>query len=397
VKVAPPPSRETLAHDLVADASTGRKTLLLAPLGSGKTHTLLRVADLLHEASNPTAFVDLFTAASTPEKLLAALVEAVHPFMPERAETIEALALESARDRHRSSSALLRLLDLLATRTPSRPFVWLIDEITEIRSLAYFPELGQIEVPFARAVLSSRGAVATSSYLGLAADLFSAFEPMDLPRLTSADLVHVPSLRSDSSAISAAIALTAGSAVNLLPLVADMRETRDLTRSLIRLLTPGGELEQGCRRRYEVLLLRSRGYAVSKRAAEVVAAHPGGRLTDLFPLIGRTAGASRQYLRWLVEVGLLTQIKKRYDFADPVLGLWAGLYLGRGGRPTQGEITNAVTRRVRGAQEGSAVVAGDSGDASGSSEASPKPSAETESGERNQAPKRRPDRFEEID
>ncbi len=93
--------------------------------------------------------------------------------------------------------------------------------------------------------------------------------------------------------------------------------------------------------------MRSRGYAVSKRAAEVVARSRNQRLTDLFPLIGRTAGASRQYLRWLVEVGLLTQIKKRYDFADPILGLWASLYLGRGDHPTDAEIEAAVDAHAR--------------------------------------------------
>jgi hypothetical protein len=125
-----------------------------------------------------------------------------------------------------------------------------------------------------------------------------------------------------------------------------MRDSRDLTRSLARLLRPGGSLELVCRRHYEVLLLRSRGYAVSKRAAEVVAGSRERRLTDLFPRIGRTAGASRQYLRWLVEVGLLTQTRKLYDFADPILGLWAELYLGRGSHPTDDEIRSAIERRL---------------------------------------------------
>ncbi len=395
-------SRDGFAHALAGDASSGKKSLLLAPLGAGKTHTLLKVAAALDESSIPFAFVDLFAAASTPERLLANLVGAVHAFMLEDADEVEALARESAMDRHHSSSALLRLLELLATKTPSRPFVWLIDEITEIRSLAYFPELGHIETPFSRALQASRGAVVTSSYLGLAGDLFADLDPMDLPGLTSTDLADVPSLRSDSRAIAAAIALTHGSAATLLPVVADMRDSRDLTRSLIHLLSPGGALELACRRHYEVLLLRSRGYAVSKRAAEVVAGHPGQRLTDLFPLIGRTPGASRQYLRWLVEVGLLTQIKKRYHFADPILGLWAGLYLGRGGHPTEGEIRNAVVKCVLQGEdapppasgaappgspiEGAAIRKGGDGTA-----AIPHRAADET------LPRKRIDRFEEID
>lgn len=339
-------SRAPWAKALAAEASSGKKTLLLATLGAGKTHTLLGIRDSLRERSVPCVFLDLFTAASTPERLLLHLAEAVIPFMERDAPRVHALAAESAADRHQSSSALLRFLDLLATQIPSRPFVWLVDEVTEIRSLAYFPGLGRIEAPFSRAILASRGAILTSSYLGLAVDLFPDLESVALQGLTAADLPGVTSWPGDASAAATAIAITNGSAATLLPIAADLRDTRDVTRSLVRLLMPGGALELTCRRHYEVLLMRSRGYAVSKRAAEVVAGSRDQRLTDLFPLIGRTAGASRQYLRWLVEVGLLTQVRKRYDFADPVLGLWAELYLGRGGHPTEEEIGKAVAGRV---------------------------------------------------
>ena len=366
---------------LAAEASAGRTALLLAPLGAGKTHTLVRVADTLREGSVPFVFIDLFTAASTPECLLGTLSEAVRPFMEADAETILSLSTEGALDRHRSSTALLRLLELLAKGTPSQPFIWLIDEVTEIRSLAYFKDLAHIELAFATALGTSRGSVLTSSYLGLAADLFPDFERVTLPGLHRTDLAGVPSLRSDSDAVGSAIAITLGFAATLLPLVDDMRETRDLTRSLVDLLRPGGRLELVCRRHYEVLLMRSRGYAVAKRAAEVVARLPRRRLTDLFPLIGRTAGASRQYLRWLVEVGLLTQNKKRYDFADPMLGLWARLYLGRGDHPTEEEIANAVGERA--------------GQPEGRPELSER--AISEPLDVSSVPKKRVDRFEEID
>jgi len=339
-------SRASFAGALAGEAASGKKLQLLSPLGSGKTHTLLAARDSLRANGVPFVFVDLFTAASTPERLLAVLAEAAAPFMGADAEAIRALTREGAEDRHRSSSALLRLLELLSTRAPSRPFVWLVDEVTEIRSLAYFPGLNRIETPFARVVLASRGAILTSSYLGLASDLFPDIEPLPLPGLNPQDLREVPSLRSDGGAIAAAITVTEGSAATLLPLVADMRDSRDLARSLARLLLPGGDLELVCRRHYEVLLMRSRGYAVCKRAAEVVAASPDLRLTDLFPDIGRTAGASRQYLRWLVEVGLLTQTRKRYNFADPILGLWASLYLGRADHPGEEEIRAAVLARL---------------------------------------------------
>lgn len=365
-------ARSIFARTLSDEVSSGRVTLLLAPLGAGKTHALAAVRGFLHASDVPLVFLDLFTAASTPERLLVALAEATSPFMGGDAAAVDALAAEGSSNRQASPQALLKLLDLLATRKASTPFVWLVDEVTEIRSLAYFPELGKIEEPFAKALAASRGAVLTSSYLGLASDLFPAFETTVLPGLSASDLVDVPSLRSDSGAVAVALAITGGGAATALPLVADLRDTRDVKRSLLRLLRPGGAVELICRRHYEVLLLRSRGYAVSKRAAEVTASHPGQRLTDLFPEIGRTAGASRQYLRWLVEVGLLTQTKKRYNFADPALGVWAELYLGRGDHPSDQVIEAAIDERLG---------------ASGSAEAPPLV-VET---------MKRADRFEEID
>lgn len=370
-------SRAALASALAEEASSGARSLLLAPLGAGKTHTLGAVREWLRDQQVPYVFTDLFASASTPEHLLETLAQALIPFMANDAASIRGLVEESARDRHRASQALLRLFDLIAQRRHDRPFVWLVDEVTEIRSLAYFQELGAIEEPFARALRAARGAILSSSYLGLAADLFPGFDQRALPGLSERDLESVPSLRSDGDAIATAIALTSGSAATLLPLANDMRESRDVSRSLTRLLRPGGALELVCRRHYEVLLLRSRGYAVAKRAAEVVAAARNQRLTDLFPRIGRTPGASRQYLRWLVEVGLLTQVKKRYDFADPMLGLWAGLYLGRADHPGDEEIRAAVAARL--APETTDGARG------------------VEAPEPVEAPKRRIDRFEEID
>ena len=370
-------SRASFAGALAGEAASGKKVQLLSPLGSGKTHMLLGARDSLRANGVPFVFIDLFTAASTPERLLAAVADAVAPFTAADAESIRALAAEGAHDRHQSSSALLGLLELLSTREASRPFVWLVDEATEIRSLAYFPGLSRIETPFSRALLASRGAILTSSYLGLASDLFPDFERVPLPGMTVRDLLDVPSLRSDGSAIAAAVAITDGSAATLLPLVSDMRDSRDVARSLSRLLLPGGDLELVCRRHYEVLLMRSRGYAVCKRAAEVVAGSPGRRLTDLFPDIGRTAGASRQYLRWLVEVGLLTQTRKRYDFADPILGLWASLYLGRADHPREEEIRSAVLARL--------------------TPEAPAPEPVVETAAPVEQAKKRIDRFEEID
>jgi hypothetical protein len=380
-------SRDAFVSDLGRRVSNGASLLLTAPLGAGKTHVLAEVRRRL-ERDRPVAFVDLFTAASTPEHLLSTLAGVVAPFMAPQRDAIAALVAETVDDRHRASGALLRFFELLRHEGASTPFVWLIDEATEIRSLAYFPELAEIEKPFLRGLLSSHAVLATSSYPALAEELFPDIEAATLPGLAAADIETSATFQSERRAIADAIALTSGIAATLLPMLARIHETRDAAGSLAVLLRPGAPLELVCRRHYEVMLLRSRGYAVSKRAAETVAGGAAQRLTDLFPLIGRTAGASRQYLRWLVEVGLLTQIRKRYDFADPVLGLWASLYLGRADHPSDADIAKAVADRLEKATAihgpDTAVTAPDDDEAADSEPSAP-------------APKRRVDRFEEID
>jgi hypothetical protein len=374
------PSRASFVRGLAAEASSGKKALVLAPLGAGKTHALVAAREALRSGGVPFVFIDLFTAASTPERAIETLCRSVSPFLGPEAAKAEALLDAAARDRHQSPEALLRLLELLSSRGPATPFVWLVDEITEIRSLAYFPGLDRVETALGKAIANSRGAIVTSSYLGLARDLFPDLTPLALPPLQHEDIARVPLGRGRADLVDEAIAITSGGAATLFPLLSELGESKDVVRSLVTLLQPGAPLELVCRRHYEVLLMRSRGYAVSKRAAEVVAGGHGLRLTDLYPRIGRTAGASRQYLRWLVEVGLLTQTRKRYNFADPVLGLWASLYLGRGSHPAPDEIEDAVRRLI---------LAG--------SAANPAEEHEPEPAGPPGITSRRPDRFEEFD
>lgn len=393
-----PASRAAFEAALATEAADGLKALLVAPLGAGKSRSLGAIRARLGVAGVPLLAIDLFTAASTPERLLVILADSLRPFLEaDEALAIQALATEGAIDRQRSAGALLRLFDLLSFRGRPLPFVWLVDEVTEIRSLAYFPGLLEIERPFARALANARGAILTSSYPGLAASLFPDFESRPLTGLTYGDVTGGGLTGRSISAddVPSALGWTDGHAASLVLLLDRTASTHDAARSLAGLLKPGGALEELARRQYDVLLMRSRGYAVCKRAAEAVATAPGRRLTDLYPEIGRTPGASRQYLRWLVEVGLLRQTGKRYDFADPIVGLWASLYLGRADRPTDSEVEGRVSAWIadRVDREGGTPK---TGQRTPTTVPQPLPHVEPEP-QPTPVPKRRPDRFEEFD
>ena len=119
----------------------------------------------------------------------------------------------------------------------------------------------------------------------------------------------------------------------------------DLITAWAREMAPGGRLEAACRHTYESLLLRSRGYGMSKAVLSAVAEEEGLNLTALVPRLGRTPGAVRDYLGWLLGVDALRQVKKRYYFVDGMVRLWVRLHA-RGAPPSVARIEQTARETV---------------------------------------------------
>jgi hypothetical protein len=106
-------------------------------------------------------------------------------------------------------------------------------------------------------------------------------------------------------------------------------------------MAKGGRLELMCHHTYEALLLRSRGYGMAKAVLEAVASDEGLNLKALVARLGRTPGATRDYLQWLVGVDALLMEKKRYFFVDGLVRLWVRLHAT--GRPaTPADLSQAA-------------------------------------------------------
>src|SRR6187399_802786 len=101
-------------------------------------------------------------------------------------------------------------------------------------------------------------------------------------------------------------------------------------------MAEGGRLETACRHTYESLLLRSRGYGMSKAV-----------LTALVARLGRTPGAIRDYLGWLLGVDALRMTKKRYAYVDGMVRQWVRLH-GRGTPASPAELRAAAQEAVGG-------------------------------------------------
>ena len=105
-------------------------------------------------------------------------------------------------------------------------------------------------------------------------------------------------------------------------------------------MAEGGRIETACRHTYESLLLRSRGYGMSKAVLAAVAHEEGLNLTALVARLGRTPGAVRDYLGWLLGVDALRMTKKRYAYVDGMVRWWVRLH-GRGIPATETELRGA--------------------------------------------------------
>lgn len=222
-----------------------------------------------------------------------------------------------------------------------RPMVLLLDEVTEIRALAYFPGLREIDEPFGAALRARRApTVLATSFPGSARRYWPDVPVLAIPPLAADEIrpeLRTSGLRTDPDLL---LRVTFGWPRYVRIVVDALLGGRDVVGAWNEAMAPGSALEQACRHTYETLLLRSRGYGMSKAVLAAVAAEEGLNLTALVGRLGRTPGAVRDYLGWLLAVDALKMVRKRYSYVDGLLRTWVRLYC-RGVVPGADEIAAA--------------------------------------------------------
>ena len=126
-------------------------------------------------------------------------------------------------------------------------------------------------------------------------------------------------------------------------------------------MAPGGRLEPACRHTYETLLLRSRGYGMSKAVLAAVAAEEGLNLTALVGAAGPHAGRRARLPRLAARRRRAAHGEEALLLRRRVLRAWVRLH-GRGRPPLEAELRAAA-----------AIFAGEAGPlpSPGADEASP--------------------------
>lgn len=380
--------RGRLVDELAARTRDGAPALLCGPPGSGKTALLGMVAKRLSAQGWQPVYLDLMTAASCPDRLVHAALEALPADgfadrLPAAVE-MQRLATSGRANGARAVNALLGLWARLA-ESGGRPVALLFDEATEVRSLAYYPGLRQVSQALGRALSERRrGTLLATSYPTQAAEAWPQFERLDVPRLSPEELAGVARERRwHAEAVASACDGRPGYARALLDAA---RNGDDLVTTWAREMARGGRLEASCRATWETLLLRSRGYGMSKAVLDAVAREEGLNLTALVSRLGRTPGAVGDYLSWLLGVDALRRERKRYYYVDRVLASWVRLY-GRGRLPTE--------EALRAAAEEACAAEPLEGTELGPAAPPPRPEPAPESP--GPSPPRRPDSLMEID
>lgn len=327
--------RPRLEGTLTERLEEGRKLLVLSgPRGSGKS-TLLRELRRRWVARTPSLLVEVEPITASPEILC---------------QRFLALGGEHLASSGDGTPTFERLLRAVSHR--SRDLTLFLDEITELRTLSYFPGVDQPLTSFLEALARPKAprAMVTSRFpkwLDASLDVLppaarARVETLELPPLGAEELAAVG--YSDAHAI---VAATGGLPVHLAPLLSHIDAGGSLENALAVGLSPGGRLEAECRATLAQLLQRARGYGACKAVLAVLAEEEGLTLTEVARRLNRTAGSTRDYLRWLEEVELVTVREKRFRFVDPVLRLWLRLYA-RGEPPSERDFGNEVEKHLDG-------------------------------------------------
>ena len=327
------------------EAAPPRIPVVVGGCGSGRTALLHRLPERLGAG---TVHVDLERTATTPERCLSSVLDAARGHGPAPgASTPGATPPRDAFDR------LCRFFSR-ARNADGGPLTFLLDEMLEVRTFESFPGLRGALRAFLqslcdspnRFVLTTRFATRT---LRLFRDAPGRFELVHLPPLTPGEVrATLAGLGLDGAedrgrdTAGLVHRLTDGRPryVRLLAAGAAARGTGPL-EALAAGLEPDAALSTACRLSCELRLHRARGHGALKAILHVLAAEEPLTLTEIADRLGRTAGATRDYLWWLEDVDLIAARRKRYRFADPLLRLWMHVH-GRAAPPSRRDLSRAV-------------------------------------------------------
>ena len=319
--------RTRLFESLRRELESTPLVLLTAPRGGGKTHLLGKLFEERRARGSPAALVQIEPVSGSPEILDSELVRIAGAILGRAAAS--------------GTPAFDSLLRRLGQRRADS--VLFLDDVTEIRTLSYYPGVEDPLDKFLAAVESGGRAVLTSRFSYWMAKRFPDLPVRPIPGVSSAELAEAGVAEAELVAKA-----SGGITVHALALAESLENgAPSIETSLARELSPGGRIEAECRATLSELLHRARGYGACKSVLHVLSDEENLKLTEVARRVDRTPGTTRDYLRWLEEVDLIIARDKRYAFVDPILRLWTRIHA-RGTPATTDDIRREVFSYLEG-------------------------------------------------
>lgn len=356
----------------VVDTLTGEgrtPVLLWGGMGQGKTTALRQITPILQSRSRCLQiFLPLHDVCYSPE------------FIDEHAGRIIRNSLEANAeglvdpfDEAREAHAGEKLRFLSALNDLSEKFnvdiVVLIDEIYDLNVLKNFPDHGTIFEYFVRNFVE-KGKLRflfTTAFRRKVLEDFTSFgieiEAHPVPPLSVDEIVGELNEKGFGrfSDLAPEIAIITGGVHGYVKAFIDhaLRGEPPITMdTVVSSLMPGAALDLKCRFNYEYLVGKSRGEGVIRYLLAVMCRLEMPNLTEIARHINRSLGVTKDYLKWMLAVGLIEVERKRYWFPDELLRTWIRLYRS-GDRPSREEIENELNqmldigyKRLRGEDSG---------------------------------------------
>jgi uncharacterized protein len=232
-------------------------------------------------------------------------------------------------------------------QTSQSKLVLIFDEFQEIRTLTRFPGNHNVLALFRSELQSQSGILyilagsAVSALANILSDpespLFAQFfrlpiEPFDreatgllASRLTAgligADLL--PLIHNLTNGHPFYITALCRRLMNLVEAVDRPMEVETVKQAfLLETLAPYGRIYDFCRYIYDLSLQKATGYGVLKAVLQILSIEEGLTTTQIARQLKVTPASASDYLRWLREVDLITELEHRFYFRDPVLRFW---------------------------------------------------------------------------
>jgi len=283
------------------------------------------------------------------------LLETQAAEVPVAVRTAGAISRELGRDKPDYSVLLKLAFDFpdQLSQALGRPLMCFLDEFPELSSLGNFPGAGDPLKHF-RASLQQQSQVSyviTGSAIAVMerlirdheSPLFLQFRTLELQPFTPEDTRELVEKLVGPLAPAAQAAIhtyTFGHPFYVTALAERLRElapagpeavhVQQVQQAfLLETLSRQGQIYGYCRYLYDISLQKARGYGLLKALLQVLAEEEGLPLSEVARRLRRQASATREYLRWLMEVDLVTEEDKLYYYRDPVLRFWVA-YTSRG-------------------------------------------------------------------